>query len=164
MKLDVIDAQLFRRTLGHYASGITIVGGMVNALPVGFPCQSFHSVSITPPLVSLSVMQSSSRWPKIRATGQFSVSVLSDRQRHISDNLARPAADTWAAIDWNITRDGNPIIASALIWLDCKLYAEHDAGDHVIVIGQVHDMSSIDSTDAKTPLLYFKGKYHQLAT
>ena len=64
------DPRQFRDTLGHYASGITIVSGIHNGEPVGFTCQSFFSVSIDPPLISFSVMKTSTTYPRIAATGR----------------------------------------------------------------------------------------------
>ena len=168
---DEIDARAFRNTLGHYASGITIIGGLeaveatddrpASAEPVGFTCQSFYSVSTEPPLVSFSVMLNSSTYPRIRATGTFSVNVLSHEQHEISNQFARKGTDKWAGIDWLPTRGGNPVIVDTLMWLDCDIYAEYEAGDHYIVIGKVNEMSSADWHTGQ-PLLYFKGQYRHL--
>lgn len=66
-----IDQALFRSTVGHYASGITIITGQDNQGPIGFTCQSFYSVSADPPLVSFSVIKTSTTYPRIHATGKF---------------------------------------------------------------------------------------------
>jgi flavin reductase (DIM6/NTAB) family NADH-FMN oxidoreductase RutF len=63
------DARAFRDTLGHYASGITIISGIDDEGPIGFTCQSFYSVSTEPPLVSFSVMTNSTTYPRVRDTG-----------------------------------------------------------------------------------------------
>jgi hypothetical protein len=65
-----IDARLFRDTLGHYASGITVISGLEADEPVGFTCQSFYSVSVDPPLVSFSVMLTSTTYPRAAALFQ----------------------------------------------------------------------------------------------
>jgi flavin reductase (DIM6/NTAB) family NADH-FMN oxidoreductase RutF len=91
---DAIDNRLFRDALAHYASGITVIGVLVDGEPVGFTCQSFYSVSMAPPLVSFSVKLTSKSWPPIRDTGSFSVNILSHQQRTIAENSAhrRPTA------------------------------------------------------------------------
>ena len=156
-----IDARVFRDTLGHYASGITVVSGIADGEPVGFTCQSFYSVSVDPPLVSFSVMLNSTTYPRIRETGKFSVNVLAHEQHGISNQFARKGTDKWAGIQWLPTRNDNPVILDTLMWLDCDLYAEYEAGDHYIVIGQVNEMSSTDWHTGE-PLLYFKGQYRTL--
>ncbi|MGF7192258.1 flavin reductase (DIM6/NTAB) family NADH-FMN oxidoreductase RutF [Robbsia andropogonis] len=65
----------FREALGHYASGITVIASHVDGEPIGFTCQSFYSVSMSPPLVSFSVMSSSGSYPKIRQAGRFVVNM-----------------------------------------------------------------------------------------
>ena len=76
-----IDIADFRETLGHYASGITVVCGIDGEGLIGFTCQSFYSVSVEPPLVSFSVMTNSTTYPRIRDTGKFAVSVLAHHQQ-----------------------------------------------------------------------------------
>lgn len=158
---DAIDPRAFRDTLGHYASGITVIGGFDGTEAIGFTCQSFYSVSMDPPLISFSVMVNSSTYPRIRETGKFSVNVLSHSQHEVSNQFARKGTDKWAGIEWSPTRNQNPIIADTLMWLDCDLYAEYEAGDHYIVVGRVNEMSPATWHDGH-PLLYFKGQYRHL--
>lgn len=158
----VIDPLRFREALGHYASGITVITSLLDNEPVGFTCQSFYSVSMEPPLVSFSVMASSYSYPKIRRAGRFAVNILSGEQVGISNQFARRGVDKWQGIDWQVSPLGNPVIAGCLYWLDCEIEAEHTAGDHMIVIGEVKAI--IEKKTARiSPLLYYKGQYHNLA-
>lgn len=159
--IPVLEPRALRDALGHYASGITVIAGHDGVEPLGFTCQSFYSVSMAPPLISFSVMRNSSTYPRIRETGKFSVNVLAAAQQAISDQFARKGEDKWAGIDWRVTPGRNPVIADTLMWLDCRIAAEHQAGDHNIVIGEVLAMSPADWHDG-APLLYFKGKYRHL--
>lgn len=152
----------FREALGHYASGITIITSLVEGAPVGFTCQSFYSVSISPPLVSFSVMSSSGSYLGIRRTGRFVVNILAGEQVGISNQFARKGTDKWHGVDWQESPLGNPMIADSLQWLDCEIYAEHAAGDHLIVIGEVKALRRQDAGTTQ-PLLYFKGQYRKLA-
>lgn len=158
-----IEPLSFREALGHYASGITVISSHVDGEPIGFTCQSFYSVSMSPPLVSFSVMSSSASYPRIRRAGRFAVNILSGEQVDISNQFARRGTDKWLGVDWQESPLGNPIIAGSLHWLDCEIHAEHAAGDHVIVIGEVKAMN-LQQAAAGQPLLYFKGQYRNLAT
>ena len=157
-----IEPLQFREALGHYASGITVITSHIDGEPVGFTCQSFHSVSMSPPLVSFSVMSGSASYPKIRQAGRFAVNILSDEQVGISNQFARRGTDKWLGIEWQESPLGNPIIPGSLHWLDCKIVAEHAAGDHLIVIGEVKALN-LQETAATQPLLYYKGQYCNLA-
>ncbi|WP_241069614.1 flavin reductase family protein [Achromobacter insuavis] len=157
-----IEPLRFREALGHYASGITVVTTHIDGEPIGFTCQSFHSVSMSPPLVSFSVMSNSASYPKIRQAGRFAVNILSDAQVEVSNQFARRGTDKWLGIDWQGSPLGNPLIAGSLHWIDCEIHAEYAAGDHVIVIGEVKALDLQDAT-ATRPLLYFKGQYRNMA-
>ncbi|WP_188539847.1 flavin reductase family protein [Kocuria dechangensis] len=156
-----IDPRAFRDALGLYASGITVITGRDEQGPVGFTCQSFYSVSTDPPLISFSVMKTSTTYPRIRQTGRFAVNVLAHHQQGTSNQFARKGTEKWAGIRWGPTRTGNPVPEDTLMWLDCQIWAEHDAGDHDIVLGRVNEMRPTRG-HALEPLLYFQGRYRHL--
>ncbi len=157
-----IEPERFREALGHYASGITVISSYIDGEPVGFTCQSFYSVSMNPPLVSFSVKSSSYSYPKMRKAGRFTVNILSGEQAAISNQFAQRGTDKWHGIDWKESPLGNPIIAGSLYWIDCEIHAEHAAGDHMIVIGEVKAFNRQDTATTQ-PLVYFKGQYCNLA-
>lgn len=157
-----IDPSEFREALGHYASGITVITSHIDGEPIGFTCQSFYSVSMTPPLVSFSVMSGSASYPRMRRAGRFVVNILSGEQVGISDRFARRGTDKWHGVEWRKSPLGNPIIAGSLHWVDCEIHAEHAAGDHLIVIGEVKALN-LQEAAATQPLLYFKGQYCNIA-
>jgi flavin reductase (DIM6/NTAB) family NADH-FMN oxidoreductase RutF len=158
-----IEPLSFREALGHYASGITVITSHVDGEPIGFTCQSFYSVSVSPPLVSFSVMSSSASYPRIRQAGRFAVNILSGEQVTISNQFARRGTDKWHGVEWQASPLGNPLLGGSLHWLDCEIHAEYAAGDHLIVIGEVKALN-LQATAATQPLLYFKGQYCNLAT
>lgn len=155
------DALQFRDAVGHYPSGITIITGHDSEGPIGFTCQSFYSVSVDPPLVSFSVMKTSTTYPRIRDTGTFAVNILAAGQETLSNQFARRGTDKWAGVPWHPTRQGNPTLDGTLAWLDCTIHAEHDAGDHIIVIGHVTGLSTTSPKESE-PLLYYTGQYRTL--
>lgn len=157
-----IEPASFREALGHYASGITVITSQCDGEPLGFTCQSFYSVSMSPPLVSFSVMRRSYSYPAMRRAGRFAVNILCGEQVGISNRFARQGTDKWQGVQWQPSPLGNPLIAGSLHWLDCEIHAEHAAGDHLIVIGEVKALSR-QPTAAGQPLLYFKGRYRNLA-
>ncbi|HSK33770.1 MAG TPA: flavin reductase family protein [Propionicimonas sp.] len=156
-----IDPRAFRDVLGLYASGITIITGHDEQGPIGFTCQSFYSISTAPPLISFSVMKTSTTYPRIRQTGRFAVNVLAHHQQGVSNQFARKGTDKWAGIRRGSTRAGNPVLEDTLMWLDCEIRAEHDAGDHLIVLGRVVEMGPA-TRHAHEPLLYYQGRYRRL--
>lgn len=153
----------FKALLGHYASGLTVISTVLAGKPVGFTCQSFHSVSMDPPLVSFNVMRTSTSWPAVRGQGRFSINVLSHKQISVSNALARSGPEKWDSIAWSPTPAGNPMLDDCLVWMDCEFFDEHEAGDHTIVLARVVGTQKIDTIPALPPLVYFKGQYCSIA-
>lgn len=150
-----------RDTMGQFASGVTIVTGVDADGPVGFTCQSFHSVSLEPALISLSVMTTSSSYLRLRESGRFCVNVLAHGQDALSNQFARRGTDKWAGVSWGVSAAGNPVLDDTMMWIDCELRDEHEAGDHYIVVAEVKELSPIDWYQGE-PLVFFKGSYRSL--
>ncbi|MBP6514741.1 MAG: flavin reductase family protein [Steroidobacteraceae bacterium] len=149
----------FRRVLGHFCTGLTIVTGSLDGTPYGFTCQSFFSLSLEPPLVAFSPSRISRSYPSIRRSGAFCINILAEGQADLGQTFARSGIDKWSGVAWRAGTTGSPIIDGVLGWIDCSLEAEHDGGDHWLTVGRVVAM---DAREGR-PLLYFKGGFTGLA-
>jgi 3-hydroxy-9,10-secoandrosta-1,3,5(10)-triene-9,17-dione monooxygenase reductase component len=151
-----------REVLGHFASGVTVITGLdpgvTEAGPAGFACQSFHALSLEPPLVCLCVGKASTTWPRIRASGRFAVNILGAHQEGLSRTFATSGADKFAGVEWSPSPLGSPLLDDAVGWVDCTVRAVHDGGDHEIVIGDVVGLAARGGD----PLLFFRGAYQRL--
>lgn len=156
--MSITDPLLLRKAMGNYASGLTIIASIQDGAPVGFTCQSFHSLSLEPALVNFSVMKSSSSWPRIRQCPGFSINVLSMDQLAVSQSFGRSGVDRWKNVGWKRSAAGNPLLDNGMLSLDCELEAEHEAGDHFLIVARVLTLHE-DSAD-RDPLLFYRGAYH----
>ena len=151
-----VDGTRMREVLGHFASGVVVVTAAGPDGPLGFTCQSFSSLSLDPPLVSLAPARTSSTWPRIRAAGAFCVNVLAEDHQELSGKFARSGTDKYAGVAWRPAPSGSPILEGVSAWIDCTLWNEYDGGDHTIAIGRVHDLGA---DPARLPLLFYRGNY-----
>ena len=94
----IVDPQVMREVLGHFASGVTVVTAVTDDGPIGFTCQSFSSLSLDPPLVAFAPARTSRTWPRLREIGRFCVNVLAEGQDDVSQNFARSGADKFAGV------------------------------------------------------------------
>lgn len=152
-----IEPHVFRHTMGHFATGVTIIAGLEGESPVGLTCQSFASVSLEPPLISFSVGVRSQTYPRLRAIGRFTVSVLGSDQRHLARQFSQSGADKWRGVDWTLSANGSPRIRDAIMWVDATLEWEKRAGDHEVVVGHV---TGLGVRDEASPLLFYRGAFH----
>lgn len=154
---ETIDADQFRKALGRFCTGVTVIAAMGEDGPVGFACQSFAALSLDPPLVLFCPGKSSKTWPLIEATGQFTVNVLAHSQSDVSAVFGRSGTDKFSATGWTAAPSGAPVLDGVVTWIDCAIENVLDGGDHWIVVGRVGALSGGD--DAQRPLLFYRGAY-----
>jgi 3-hydroxy-9,10-secoandrosta-1,3,5(10)-triene-9,17-dione monooxygenase reductase component len=152
----------FRTTLGHFASGIVIIAARHEGRPVGLSIQSFASLSLNPPLVSLSVSLSSATWPVIAEEGKFCASILSAEQEAVCRRFAVSGADKFAGVPWTASpRTRSPRIDGALAWVDCAIQSVYQAGDHWLIVADVLDLGR--GGRPGPPLLFYQGAFGTLS-
>lgn len=153
-----IDHTRFRQVLGQFPTGVVVVTAVDAAgEPVGMTVGTFTSVSLDPPLVAFLPSKTSSSWKALREAGDsFCVNVLAADQEDVCRAVAMRKTDKFEGISWSPSRAGNPVLEGAVAWIDCTTEQVHDAGDHHIVVGRVHDL---DLGEGEPPLLFFRGGY-----
>lgn len=140
----------FRRALGRFATGVTLItapGG--EALVVN----AFMSVSLDPPLVAFAAGRSSLTWRRMRRAGHLGINVL-DRSVDDVHVRARPGADRLAGLDLRIDAHGVPRVAQAVVSLLVEVVDERAVGDHALVTCAVLDA---DLDEERAPLVFFGG-------
>jgi flavin reductase (DIM6/NTAB) family NADH-FMN oxidoreductase RutF len=147
----------FRRILGHWVSGVAVVATrMKDGKLCGLTANAIASVSLQPPLILVCVEHAADSHDCIRESGSFSVNMLASDQERIARRFATWEVDTkFEGLAFHTAATGAPILDDALAWVDCTVWAEHQAGDHTIFIGEVK------AGDARegTPLMYYRGGY-----
>jgi 3-hydroxy-9,10-secoandrosta-1,3,5(10)-triene-9,17-dione monooxygenase reductase component len=150
------DPAALRTVLGHFATGVAIITALDGDEPVGMACNSFTSVSLEPQLVLFCAAKSSTTWPRIQAARKWAANILSEESEEVCRLFAQKGADRFAHIAFSTGRTGAPVLEAAIAFVDCETIAEHDAGDHVIVVGRVLELGY--APDGK-PLLFYRGGY-----
>lgn len=157
-----IDPAEFRRILGHWTSGVTVVATVSAAgEPRGLTASAVASLSLVPPLVLACVDRDSDSYPFIIESRIFSVNVLAQAGERIARRFAgSDATGKFAGIAWAPRVTGAPVLDEALAWVDCRLRDVYDGGDHSIFVGEVV------AGDAREdqPLVYYRGGFHRLTS
>ncbi|MER9253541.1 alpha/beta fold hydrolase [Mesorhizobium sp. M0598] len=152
----VFDRGEFRRALGSFLTGVTIVTTIsAEGEPRGFTANSFTSVSLEPPLVLVCIAKRALGHSAFSTSRGFAINILSEDQKAHSGIFASKAADKFAAVSWQPGRTGNPLIDGSVAMFDCGMEQLVDAGDHSILIGRVRDFSH----NGAQPLGYCRGTY-----
>lgn len=145
-----------RDAFGAFATGVTVVTALDTAgRAVGFTANSFTSVSLEPPLLLICLGKSSSNLAVFSQTGRFAINVLAGDQADISQRFATPCEDRFAGVDWRTANGSAPLIAGGAAWFDCIRHSVVDAGDHIILMGQIETFER----SMRAPLIYLQGRY-----
>lgn len=157
----MFDPAVFRETLGHFPTGVVVITGIDEAgEPAGMVVGSFTSVSLDPPLVAYLPMRTSGSYQRLRTSSHFCVNILAADQQDLCGRFASRVADKFAGVDWRPAPSGAPILPGVIGWIDCEVSQEVEGGDHMIVMGKVHDLAVERPT---LPLLFFQGGYGRFA-
>ncbi len=154
-----IDKQEFRRVLGHFAAGVTVVTTIGDdGQPYGLTATAFTSVSLEPPLVLVCVDKRAESHPHFHVSRVFAVNFLGVDHEHLSRRFATSGGDKFKDLDVRRGITGAPLLSEALGYLECRTVDVFEGGDHTIFLGQV------EAADAREgePLLYFKGAYRRI--
>jgi flavin reductase (DIM6/NTAB) family NADH-FMN oxidoreductase RutF len=154
-----IDKQEFRRVLGHFAAGVTVVTTVGDdGTPYGLTATAFTSVSLEPPLVLVCVDKKSESHPHFHTSRVFAVNFLAVDQEHFSRRFAVSGGDKFSDVEVRYGATGAPVLPNVLGHLECRTTDIYEGGDHTIFIGRVE---AADARDGE-PLLYFRGAYRQI--
>jgi flavin reductase (DIM6/NTAB) family NADH-FMN oxidoreductase RutF len=152
-----IDPRKFRKALGRFASGITVVTTAHEGSTYGMTANAFVSVSLDPPLVLVSVDNRANMHKILPHSGRYGVSVLSDQQEDLSQHFAgQPKEDLEIPFVW---QHDVSLLDGALVHLVCRVVVDaHPAEDHTLYIGQAEYLTYEDGA----PLLFYTRTYRNL--
>lgn len=157
MAENTIDPRDFRRALGQFPTGVTVVTALTaDGEPIGVTASSFNSVSMDPALVLWSVDKSALSAEIFQTAEYFAVNVLSSEQMDISNRFASRGEDKFKDIDWAPGLGGSPALNDVAARFECRTWNVYDGGDHLIIVGHVLEYV-YDSTRA--PLVFARGAY-----
>jgi len=160
-----LDPLEYRRVVGRYATGVTVVTTVLDGEMHALTCNSFTSVSLSPVLVLFCAEKVARFHDAVLASGTWAVSVLAREHEGASRHFAvrgRQLDAQFAGVPYaEGPLTSSPVLAGALSTMECRTVSTTDAGDHTVVLGEVLGID-VPAPDAE-PLLYFEGSYRTLS-
>lgn len=158
-----LDGADFRKVMGRFATGVTIVTGRAGNEAHGMTVNAFSSISLAPATVLVSLSKGARTEKLVHSAGAFAVNILAAGQADLSDRFAGrhkdKEDDRFQGFEWTTAVTGAPIFKGVLAYLDCRLRKTFDGGDHSIYLGEV---VAARADDATAPLLFFQSRYRAL--
>jgi flavin reductase (DIM6/NTAB) family NADH-FMN oxidoreductase RutF len=151
----------FKKAVAHFPTGVSVVstrtpdGGFI-----GVTANSFSSISLDPPLVSVSLNRNLRSFRHFVEASHFGINILAADQHGISSTFARPGSDKWSWVKSYVGPSGSPFIRPNIAAFECATYAQYEGGDHLIFLGRVVHLEVNENAD---PLVFFRSSYRRLS-
>ena len=150
-------AAAFRRTLGMFATGVTVITTQDGDQVHGMTANAFMSVSLRPPLVVISVDRRAKMHALLHEGRRYGISVLADEQRALSDRFAGRTGEGTEEVEFDLVHE-TPLVRGALAHLVARVMRSYWGGDHSLFLGQVEYARYGEGQ----PLLFHGGRYEHL--
>lgn len=158
-----LDPDALRSAMRGWSTGVTVVTSVHEGIRHGMTVNSFTSISLAPPIVSVSLQRASRTNELVTKSGMFGLTMLAADQSSISDLFAgrvSEAADRFEDLQTETLVTGSPLINGGLSWLDCRVIHTFDAGMNTLFIAEVLAARSFEGA---LPLVYYDRNYWQLS-
>jgi flavin reductase (DIM6/NTAB) family NADH-FMN oxidoreductase RutF len=134
----VTAAEDLRALMRRVPSGVAVVTVDTGRERVGLTVSSLLTLSLDPPLVGVSIGREAAMHELLRDAGWFAASLLAGGQERLAQHFARgvPPIGMWQGIETEPEESRAPQLAGAIGWLECRLVAEHETGDHTLFVGE----------------------------
>lgn len=162
IETEALDSEVLRETFAHFPSGVAAMTAEVDGVRHALVASSFTvGVSLEPALVMFAVQKSSGTWPILKHAPRVGVSILGKDQGGLCRQLANRDKDArFANIDVHRLESGALLLPNASLWFECSIYEEHPAGDHDVVLLEIHSLHVDKDT---SPLIFHGSTFRQLA-
>ncbi|MGD1878286.1 MAG: flavin reductase family protein [Kiloniellaceae bacterium] len=154
------DSFTFRRALGNFATGVTVVTAReASGANRGITVNSFSSVSLDPPLILFCLDKAALSFDSLRAAERFAVNVLREDQHDLSVRFSTAAPDKWEGVGYDLWPGDVPVLHGCLANMACRRETLYEGGDHIIIVGRVERLQVAGEGD---PLIYFQSAYRSI--
>jgi flavin reductase (DIM6/NTAB) family NADH-FMN oxidoreductase RutF len=146
-----------RNAFGTYPTGVTVVTCVRrDGTAVGVTANSFVSLSLSPPLVSIALHTAARHLRAFLDSGAFAINVLRADQHGLSNLFARPSECSWEGVRFRIAPSGHLVLEGAVASFLCHLSAQYPVGDHLLLVGEVEHFAHNVRVE---PLAFLRGRY-----
>jgi len=161
-----LDSEKLRRALRAWTTGVAVVTARYEDQQYGMTVNSFSSVSLEPPVVSLTLKQLTHTHDLVIKSGAFAVTILSSEQKELSDRFAGKIPnimDRFKEVQTDKLSIDVPIIKGGMAYFDCRVMNSMPIGENTLFVAEVTAVSR-DGEDEKKPLVYHNRVYWKLTS
>ncbi|MWD26057.1 flavin reductase [Aquicoccus sp. SCR17] len=156
-----VEPAVLRTAMARYATGVCIATALTDGgAPAGLTITSFNSLSLDPPLILWSLGLNSSNLETFRSSDRFGINILPSEMSELARVFSKSGGEKFAGVTMETGKSGVPLIAGALVQLECMTDAQYPAGDHILFLGRVISLAIVDGA----PLVFCNSAFDTLAS
>jgi flavin reductase (DIM6/NTAB) family NADH-FMN oxidoreductase RutF len=151
-----------RRVMRNWTTGVTVVSSIYDGVAHGMTVNSFTSISLTPPLISVTMANNTRTLQMVKNSKIFGISILGESQVEISDIFAgkiHEDGNRFEGIETFVLKNDAPLIANSIAYLNCLVAYAHPLQSSTLILGEV---TAAALGNVEPPLVYLNRSYHSL--
>ena len=154
--VSAVPPALFRKVMGRFATGVTVVTTDVGGEVFGMTANAFMAGSLTPPLCVISIGHGARMHARLAESRKFGVSFLGEQQAPLAQHFAGRA---FAPVEPKFRRLGDvPVLAGSVGVIAADIVSTAECGDHTLFVGRIAQLA----VEEHAPLLFYGGRYAAL--
>ena len=157
-----LDPEKLRRAMRAWTTGVAIVTSIYEDQQYGMTVNSFTSISLEPPLISVALRQLTHTHDLVVKSGMFAVTILTEEQKELSDRFAgkMPSIiDRFEGVQTETVSLDIPVFRDAMSYFDCRVVNSIPVGENTLFIAEVLDARGDGEGN---PLVYHNRQYWKL--
>ncbi|MDL1911194.1 flavin reductase family protein [Chloroflexi bacterium CFX6] len=134
------DSETLRRAMRAWTTGVAVITATYNGQRYGMTVNSFTSISLEPPLVSVTLKRLTHTHELVERSGEFAITILSAEQKHLSDRFAGKiphVADRFEGVETETLLTNAPLIKGGMAYFNCRVANAFPAGENTLFIAEV---------------------------
>lgn len=157
-----LESEKLRRAMRAWTTGVAIITSIYEDQQYGMTVNSFTSISLDPPLVSVALRQLTHTHELVVKSGMFSVTILTSAQKELSDRFAGKMPTITNRFDGVQTETislDSPVFKDGMAYLDCRVVSSMPVGENTLFVAEVLDARGEGEGE---PLVYHNRQYWKL--
>lgn len=157
-----LDAEQLRHAMRAWTTGVAIVTAEHDGQRSGMTVNSFTSISLEPPLISVALRNLTRTYDLVTKANEFSVTILSSDQHELSDRFAGRLPniqDRFEGVQTETLAIPAPLIKGGMAFFNCHVKDAFLVGENTLFVAEV---IAVRGEGEGNPLVYHNRVYWKL--
>lgn len=157
-----LDSEQLRNAMRGWTTGVAVVTAAHDGQRYGMTVNSFTSISLEPPLIGVTLKRLTHTYELVERSGEFAITILSDKQKLLSDRFAGKVPDLhdrFEGVETETLLLNAPLIKGGLVYFNCRVVNSYPVGENMLVVAEV---VAARGKEAGDPLVYHNRVYWKL--